>query len=136
MPKSGEEEEREWWEWGMGSYPYTSPKRSSWILRGYFDTGLLTYTMFGYFTPSGFPYTRSSPGTTFSYIYKSIRTDCRTWWPIEQEWGEWWEGSVKYYAYSRWYSEIPTPTLGSYTFYHDPTRGSAPVEPYNPNPDQ
>lgn len=139
--EEGEEEEEhedEWWDWGMGSYPYTLPKRSNWILRGVYQTGWQAYTMFGYFTPSGLPYTRSSPGRTFSYIYMRRETEVRGWNPFTETWGPWESTGIMYYHRSRWYPESDNgiPEMGSYTFYHDPTRGSAPVEPYNPDPDQ
>jgi len=131
-----EEHEAEWWDWGMGSHPYALPKQSKWILRGYYQTGLLLYISVGYFTPSGLPYSSYGPGRSFSYIYMIRESETRGWdWDL-MEWGPWGEGGTMYYAYSQWYSEIPTPELGTYTFRHESTPGTSVVEEYDPDPDQ
>ena len=130
-------EDRDWWVWGLGSYPYDSHTRSSWILRGISNTGLRSYTMFGYFTPSGLPYTASSPGKSFGESYWRWCKELRSF-TSRTGWTDWRDIGCLVSIRGRIYEEESAefPELSTHTFTHEPTVGTAPVPIYEPNPDQ
>lgn len=131
-------EDRDWWVWGLGGYPYDSHTRSSWILQGVANTGFRSYTMFGYFTPSGLPYTASSPGKSFGEVYWRWCKELRSF-HVSTGWTAWRDTGCLVSVRGRIYDEageVEWPELLTHTFTHEPTVGTAPAPEYEPNPDQ
>ncbi|GAF87091.1 unnamed protein product, partial [marine sediment metagenome] len=134
--KDEETEEEGWGEWGLGSHPYTIPKKSQGIITGKYNNNLINYKTFVFCTPDGLPFTLGPVGKIHGRNYSRFYTEVRYF--DDGEWSEWEAGSMMVLYASQIFAESTweRPILGNNIYTYERRLGTGVNEEYDPNPDQ